>query len=107
MTSDGPCPHHPAAAQIGGVCGACTIQARVGSFSVEAVLPYPHESGCRSTIHCANFGFCHRCAPDLAEAGSHIIKAMDEIGRVSDGELYDVLMSVLIEARDMNERETG
>lgn len=81
--------------------GTFVIDRRVGAFSVE-VLPYPYATGCRSTIHCANFGFCHRCAPDLAEAASHVIRAMDEIGRVSDGELYDVLMSVLMEARAMN-----
>lgn len=57
-------------------------------------------AGCRSTIHCANFGFCHRCAPDLARAATHVVKAMAEVGRQGDGELYAKVMSVL-DVRDV------
>lgn len=82
--------------------GTFVIDRTVGAFSVE-VLPPRYTTGCRSTIHCANFGFCHRCAPDLAEAAKHVLRAMEGIGRISDGELYDVLMSVLMEAKSMND----
>lgn len=65
-----------------------------GSFSV-TVLPYPYETGCRSTIHCANFGFCNRCNPQLAEASSHVLKAMQVMERQSDGQLYEAMMNLL------------
>lgn len=82
--------------------GTFVIDRRVGAFSVE-VLPPRHPTGCRSTIHCANFGFCHRCAPELSQAGEHVIKAMDEIGRVTDGELYASMMRLLMTARKEGE----
>lgn len=36
--------------------------------------PYPQEapSACRSTRHCADHGWCHRCAPDFAETMSRV-----------------------------------
>ena len=50
------------------------------------VLPYLHPTGCRSTIHCANFGFCHRCSPELARASSFALLALKEEARASSGE---------------------
>ncbi|MEV4424017.1 hypothetical protein AB0K23_01310 [Streptomyces sp. NPDC049602] len=45
---------------------------------------------CRTTQHCARHGFCHRCAPDLADASQHLVKAMT-VARIDDehtGALY-------------------
>lgn len=94
MPGDDPCPDHPLAPVIAGLCGACTIRDRVGSFNIELVEP-THVTGCRGTVHCANFGFCHRCHPDLARAGSLVVQAMGEIGRGQDGRLYGKLMRLL------------
>lgn len=96
MSGD-PCPDHPVEVQIDGVCGACAIKTMVGVFSVE-ILPYRYETGCRSTVHCANFGFCNRCSPDLARAASFALQAMKEMGREWDGELYAEMMDLLRKA---------
>jgi hypothetical protein len=109
MTDDDgdPCPEHPAAARIGGMCAACVIRRRIGSFSVEA-LPYPYETGCRSTIHCANFGFCHRCSPELARASSFALQALKEVGREWDGGLYGKVMETIRDGMgDMSESSRG
>jgi hypothetical protein len=37
-------------------------------------------TACRSTQHCATHGFCHRCAPQLADASRHLVKAMKAAG---------------------------
>ena len=71
---------------------------RVGVFDIEA-LPYPHETGCRSTIHCANYNFCNRCSPELARAASFALQAMNEVGRATDGELYAGIMDLLRKAK--------
>jgi hypothetical protein len=94
--NDGPCPEHPGAPMIGGLCGACTIMMRIGVVSMEFMAPL-HDTGCRSTIHCANYGFCDRCSPELADASSHVLRAMKAIGRETDGHLYAQLMDVLKE----------
>lgn len=91
----GPCPDHPQAATIGGHCGMCTI--KPGSLAVE-ILPYPYETGCKSTIHCANFGFCDRCSPELAKASAFVLQAMSELDRATDGQLYEDVMNVLKKA---------
>lgn len=70
---------------------------RPGSMSV-TYLPYPYESGCRSTIHCANFGFCNRCSPELAEAARHVLQAMLVMERHTDGQLYEAMMNLLKDA---------
>lgn len=70
------------------------IRRRIGTFNIE-VLPHPYGTGCRSTIHCANFGFCNRCAPELARAATHVLQAMNEVGRATDGKLYDQITGLL------------
>lgn len=94
---DGPCPDHPGGPRIGGVCAACTIVARIGVVSMEFLAPL-HDTGCRSTIHCANYGFCHRCSPELAEAGGHVMKALLAIGKERSGELYGQVMDLMRKA---------
>lgn len=80
---------------------------RVGVYGVEA-LPYPHETGCRSTIHCANYGFCNRCSPELARAASFALQALKEVGREWDGELYGKVMTVIRDGMgDMSESSSG
>jgi DNA-binding transcriptional MocR family regulator len=67
---------------------------RVGVFGAE-VLPPRHMTGCRSTIHCASFGFCHRCSPELAEASSHVMLALATVGQERNGGLYERVMNLL------------
>lgn len=35
---------------------------------------------CRTTRHCADHGFCHRCMPSLDDAVRHLVKAMKAAG---------------------------
>ena len=35
---------------------------------------------CRTTRHCADHGFCHRCSPQLASASRYLVKAMGAAG---------------------------
>ncbi|MFF2184603.1 hypothetical protein [Streptomyces sp. NPDC058155] len=35
---------------------------------------------CRTTQHCAHWGWCHRCAPALAKAARHVVKAISAAG---------------------------
>jgi hypothetical protein len=35
---------------------------------------------CRTTRHCADHGFCHRCTPALGEAIRHLVKAISAAG---------------------------
>lgn len=60
-------------------------------------MSYP----CNETRHCVNHGFCHRCAPELAEACGHLVKAISAAG-VSDeqsGDVYARLTKVLLNTR--------
>jgi hypothetical protein len=96
---DGPCPEHPGTPRIGGLCGACTIVAKLGVVNLEFLAPL-HETGCRSTIHCANYGFCDRCSPELAEASGHVMKALGAIDQQYNGSLYAEVMGLMRKATE-------
>jgi DNA-binding transcriptional MocR family regulator len=80
--------------QTGGQGTFVLDRLRVGVFGVE-VLPPRHTTGCRSTIHCASFGFCHRCAPELAEASKHVMLALATVGQERNSGLYEQVMDLL------------
>ncbi|MBB4984981.1 hypothetical protein [Streptomyces nymphaeiformis] len=57
-------------------------------------------TACSSTRHCARHGFCHRCAPDLADASQYLVKAMSA-ARIDDervGALYAQLAATVRDA---------
>ena len=37
-------------------------------------------TACRTTRHCADHGFCHRCTPSLDDAVRHLVKAISAAG---------------------------
>lgn len=47
-------------------------------------------TACRTTRHCAEHGFCHRCMPSLDDATQHLVKAIDAAGieYPASGRLY-------------------
>ncbi|MDH6610264.1 hypothetical protein M2164_005899 [Streptomyces sp. SAI-208] len=51
---------------------------------------------CRTTRHCADHGWCHRCAPHLATVSQHLVKAIKAAGIGDDksGEMYAQLAAV-------------
>jgi hypothetical protein len=55
-----------------------------------------HATGCQSTIHCVHYGFCHRCSPELADAGSHVMNALLQVGLHRSGKVYGEMMALLM-----------
>ena len=60
---------------------------------------------CRSTQHCAEHGFCHRCTPSLDGAVRHLVKVMDaaKIDTKRQGAVYAQLAATVRDAA----RQTG
>lgn len=63
---------------------------------VAVVETCTHTTGCQSTVHCVHYGFCHRCSPELADAGGHVMDALLQVGLHRDGRVYGELMSLLM-----------
>lgn len=59
--------------------------------------PTPPLPPCRSTQHCAAWGWCHRCDTDAAQAARHMIRAVDTMNLPpgQEGEVYAAAMAVL------------
>lgn len=56
-------------------------------------------AACRTTQHCATHGFCHRCAPHLAEVSGYLTKAIDAAGITSgSGRVYAALAATIRDA---------
>ncbi|MFC8583485.1 hypothetical protein ACFUGD_02745 [Streptomyces sp. NPDC057217] len=55
---------------------------------------------CRSTRHCADHGFCHRCTPSLDGATQHLVKAISSAGieYPASGSVYAALAATLRDA---------
>lgn len=45
--------------------------------------------GCRSNRHCVDFGFCHRCGPELSE---QVLARWFTHGREGDSEAYEEIV---------------
>ena len=59
---------------------------------------------CRSTQHCAEHGFCHRCTPSLDGAVRHLVKAISAAGiTTGSGHVYAQLAATVRDAA----RQTG
>lgn len=52
---------------------------------------------CRTSQHCAAWGWCHRCDPRAARAVPHVVKAVEAMGIGPDraGSTYAAVMDVL------------
>lgn len=50
------------------------------------------EGACRSTRHCVNWGFCHRCAPELSSRASQLFEDTDH-----SSEAYAEIVRTLID----------
>ena len=59
---------------------------------------------CRTTQHCAYHGWCHRCDPQLAEAGTLVVRAMKAAGITEEwtANLYRQVMGEFAAAKDPN-----
>ena len=57
-------------------------------------------TACRSSQHCAVHGFCHRCAPHLADAGRHVVQALSSAGiaDADQGRAYAEIVAILLGA---------
>lgn len=55
---------------------------------------------CRTTRHCADHGFCHRCTPSLNDATQHLVKAISSAGieYPASGSVYAALAATLRDA---------
>ncbi|MFJ6348621.1 hypothetical protein ACIQKB_03990 [Streptomyces sp. NPDC092046] len=58
------------------------------------------NTACRTTRHCADHDFCHRCMPSLDDAVRHLAKAIDAAGieYPASGRLYSHLAAGVLDA---------
>jgi hypothetical protein len=47
------------------------------------------KTGCRTTIHCVNWGYCHRCDPELSQ---RVLKRWHEDTGSERSERYEAII---------------
>lgn len=60
------------------------------------MLPARRERGCQGTVHCASFGFCEKCQPQMAAAAKHVLNALVELDKDKDPDFYGAVMALMI-----------